>query len=234
MRSWRVDRLDAGAMVRVQYPYLAETVEVLQVHKLFEGMNRFLRTMHEFEPHRAEPPTVSIDREAVRPGRDVEPIRVLLSSPFDVAVKEDDADDVDPAVGAARDETGALVTRFDELVRELGRHLTVTWDTTHARADRYGTVWIRDGRLVEAGAPADRRSREELDEASRVRLDEELLERNREVPFVTFGISAKGHVEAWVETTPSSLESDTLRFLVLWLAEEADRLELHLTGRDAH
>lgn len=66
------------------------------------------------------------------------------------------------------------------------------------------------------------------------RLAAELLERNRDTDVVAFGFSAKGHVEAWIDQRASTLQADELRFYLVALATEADRLEYLLTGRDVH
>lgn len=63
-------------------------------------------------------------------------------------------------------------------------------------------------------------------------LAEDLVDRNRETPVVAFGFSTKGHVEAWIDQRASTLQADELRFYLLTLAAEADRLEYLLTGRD--
>jgi len=64
------------------------------------------------------------------------------------------------------------------------------------------------------------------------KLAADLLERNRDTELVAFGFSSGGHVEAWIDQRASTLQADELRFYLVALAVEADRLEYLLTGKD--
>jgi len=66
------------------------------------------------------------------------------------------------------------------------------------------------------------------------KLAAELLERNRTTRVVAFGLTRRGHVEAWIDQRASTLYADELRFYLTTLAAEADRLEYLFSGKDLH
>jgi hypothetical protein len=73
-----------------------------------------------------------------------------------------------------------------------------------------------------------------VEQVGRERVAQELLLRNRHIDVVAFRFDAQGGVEAFVEQRAARLQGDELRFYLLQLAREADRLEFLLTGRDYH
>jgi len=99
-RTGRVDRVGSAtdrrlaaltaapageALLQVHYPYLEDTVEVLQVDRVFERMNTFLRLMHRgLRTETSNRPHVDIAAEMARGRRHVEPIREVLDSAFGV------------------------------------------------------------------------------------------------------------------------------------------------------
>lgn len=117
----RDDSPSPTEFLQVHYPYLKDTVEVLQVERVLERMNRFLRLMHknlgsaeDFDRR------VALDREMVALRRDVGAITEELESAFPV----------DPRwlVG---EEHGEPVRRLD--VPALGSHLEHVWGSLEAR-----------------------------------------------------------------------------------------------------
>lgn len=78
-------RPEGRELLQVHYPHLGETVEKLQVDRVLERMNRFLRLMHE-NLGRPEGDTRHLDvaAEIQRIHRDVEQIREPLTSAFEI------------------------------------------------------------------------------------------------------------------------------------------------------
>lgn len=99
-RTGRVDRVGSATdrrlagltavpagpeLLQVHYPYLEDTVEVLQVDRVFERMNTFLRLMHRgLRTETSSRPHVDVAAEMARGRRHVEPIREVLDSAFAV------------------------------------------------------------------------------------------------------------------------------------------------------
>ncbi|MBL9005053.1 MAG: DEAD/DEAH box helicase family protein [Myxococcales bacterium] len=85
----RLSSLDADPQgedwLQVYYPYLSDTVEVLQVDRVLDGMNKFLRLMHEeLTTATQEQSKVDVAREILRARKPVEKIRSTLKSSFPV------------------------------------------------------------------------------------------------------------------------------------------------------
>jgi hypothetical protein len=78
--------VDGRDLLQVYYPHLSDTVEVLQLRRVYERLNRFLLTMHEGlgTPAR-ERADVSVAVEGLRHVVDVAPIKQPLRSAFRVA-----------------------------------------------------------------------------------------------------------------------------------------------------
>ena len=74
-----------GSLLQVYFPHLQDTVEVLQVERVLERMNVFLRLMHEglLTPS-TEVPKIDMRKEFAKTRRDVEQIRQRLVSAFPV------------------------------------------------------------------------------------------------------------------------------------------------------
>ncbi len=72
-------------LLQVYFPYLSDTVEVLQVDRVLDGMNKFLRLMHEeLAPPNREQSRVDVTREILRTRKQVEKIGSPLKSSFPV------------------------------------------------------------------------------------------------------------------------------------------------------
>ena len=65
-------------------------------------------------------------------------------------------------------------------------------------------------------------------------LSREILRRNRMAKVVAFGVRNWHAVDAWVEQRASTLRAEKLKFYLRLLAQEADRFEFLLTGKDVH
>lgn len=71
--------------LQVYFPYLSDTVEVLQVDRVLDGMNKFLRLMHEeLTTATQEQSKVDVAREILKVRKPVEKIRSTLKTSFPV------------------------------------------------------------------------------------------------------------------------------------------------------
>jgi hypothetical protein len=113
--------------LQVYYPYLEETVEVLQVHRVLERMNVFLRLMHEgLGQGEAEQRKLDVSKEIIARRRVVEPIRTKLRSAFPVTRSLLAGEQKRLAVRATQ--TAAALGRFERLRRLPLGGVRVTWE----------------------------------------------------------------------------------------------------------
>ncbi len=71
--------------LQVYFPYLEDTVEILQVRRVLERMNTFLRLMHDGIPATGtELPTINTSQEFLRADKDIPQISTVLRSAFPV------------------------------------------------------------------------------------------------------------------------------------------------------
>ncbi|MBZ0116224.1 MAG: DEAD/DEAH box helicase family protein [Sandaracinaceae bacterium] len=85
-RLSKLDREPHGdELLQVHFPYLTDTVEVLQVERVLDRMNTFLRLMHEgLAVPKAEEKKIDVAREIISTRGQVERIRDQLHSAFPV------------------------------------------------------------------------------------------------------------------------------------------------------
>lgn len=122
----RVGPLGGDAMLQVYFPHLEDTVEVLQVQRVLDRMNTFLRLMHEgLTLGGKEGRTIDADREFARSRRVVPQIRERLRTAFPVREEHLHAERTDLAVGPEL--TESLVERFRALRGDLG-DVVVDWE----------------------------------------------------------------------------------------------------------
>lgn len=80
------DSLAGEDKLQVYYPHLKDTVEVLQLNRVYERVNRFLRLMHEgLGVPAKESPRIDLRVESVRSSHDIAPINAPLKSAFRVS-----------------------------------------------------------------------------------------------------------------------------------------------------
>src|SRR5262249_31822543 len=114
-------------MLQVYYPHLEDTVEVLQVQRVFERMNVFLRLMHEgLLTASRDPHTINTAQEFVRGRRIVPQIRERLQTAFPVRSEHLDCEPRKLAIGPeiARD----LTERFSRLATRGLPGVEVAWE----------------------------------------------------------------------------------------------------------
>ena len=79
------DDLPEGHKLQVYFPHLEDTVEVIQVQRVLERMNSFLRLMHEgLTSTSSGDGTINTDLEFARVRQAVEPIREQLKTAFPI------------------------------------------------------------------------------------------------------------------------------------------------------
>jgi hypothetical protein len=125
-------------LLQVYFPYLEDTVEVIQVQRVLSRMNTFLRLMHEgLVAAGAEERTVQPERELARglrlPEQICEPLR--SGFPIDPELLEGDVH----SLASAPEEAKRIEQRFRDL--ELGLPgLQITWEDGSGAGRLWGTV----------------------------------------------------------------------------------------------
>ncbi len=152
--------------IQVHYPYLPETVEVLQVRRVLHRLDRFLELVHRSaERSGANSSTLDLTRE----------ILSQLPPPKQREEELKSAFPVDPAwfegpeclqSGPAQpdreplgiDRVG-LIRHLDALWNEAVQNLNILQPREAGDAKREGVIAFRDGRPVDASAPSSSRGR---------------------------------------------------------------------------
>lgn len=114
-------------MLQVYLPHLDNSVEVLQVQKVLERMNVFLRLMHEgLTPSPSEDRRIDVRREFARGHQYVAPISERLRSAFPVEARHLRGDveqlAVEPSLAAA------IESRFRALKQSALSGLVIDWE----------------------------------------------------------------------------------------------------------
>lgn len=170
-RTGRVDRIgsrthrdlddtphapDPRKLLQVHYPYLADTVEVLQVERVFERMNRFLRTIHHTGGEQSGDSRIDANAEFVRPRKDIHQIKTPLKSAFDVVADRDLTGDAVDALSPAR-ALREIVTHFRFVTSQVAEELRIDWDAAQEGGmERFGTAYVEGERVLlaeDASAP---------------------------------------------------------------------------------
>jgi len=141
-------------LLQVQYPYLADTVEVLQVERVFERMNRFLRTIHNTSAEQDGDSRVHPNAEFVRERKDIHQIKTPLKSAFEVPGSYLEGPNAD--VTSAQRKVKEMLSHFDFVVSQLGEEIRVDWEAEDERTQRFGTVYVEGSKLLAADDPRPR------------------------------------------------------------------------------
>jgi superfamily II DNA or RNA helicase len=148
----RLDNLPTRAhpdeLLQVYYPYLADTVEVLQVERVFERMNRFVRMIHHTTSDEQLDSKLDTRAEFARTRAKVEQITTRLESAF--PIKEDHL----TGVRKLSDQTFTLLNgtldHLHVLATQLEKKVRIKWEEQSDRATLYGTVFVSNGHLLRA------------------------------------------------------------------------------------
>jgi hypothetical protein len=137
-------------LLQVYYPHLEDTVEVLQVQRVLERMNVFLRLMHEgLAPPSGDQRRIDVGRELVGGRRRVEAIRDRLRSAFPVPewAKQGSIKTL-----AVSESVGIEArTRFLALHGLQIDGLGVDWEAANGGGLLLGTVRLASGRVQPFG-----------------------------------------------------------------------------------
>jgi hypothetical protein len=143
-----LDRDPSGEdLLQVHFPYLADTVEVLQVERVLDRMNTFLRLMHEgLTVPKAQEKKIDVAREMISTRSPVERVREQLQSAFPVRDELTRGSVRHLAVDAGL--AASIESRFATLTNEstLGG-LRIAWSSTPREVALVGTASLPRGRM---------------------------------------------------------------------------------------
>jgi len=133
-------------LLQVFYPFLADTVEVLQVNRVLERMNTFLRLMHEGLGEAAgHSKSVDVGRELTRDIRSIEAIRCRLTTAFPIQEWARGGKSRRLAAGPQLAEDA--LARFARLREDLPDRVTVEWEPSTGDGRLLGTALLPDNRI---------------------------------------------------------------------------------------
>jgi hypothetical protein len=148
----RLDNLPARAhpdeLLQVYYPYLADTVEVLQVERVFERMNRFIRMIHHTTSDEQVDSRLDTRAEFARTRARVEQITTRLESAF--PVQETDLTGVQKISDQPFELLHSTLAHLQVIATRLGKNIRIKWEEQSDKATLYGTVFVSHGQLLRA------------------------------------------------------------------------------------
>jgi hypothetical protein len=142
-------RAHPDELLQVFYPYLADTVEKLQIDRVFRRMDEFIRLTHRAATASGHDSRIDTRTSFLLEDQDVRPFETPLESAFPVREVHLQAPSIE--LGDPGQVVDALVDRFDDLTNALGTRIRVSWDLDHARGERYGTVYTERNELLTVG-----------------------------------------------------------------------------------
>jgi hypothetical protein len=146
----RLNSLDRDAtgedLLQVYFPYLQDTVEILQVERVLERMNVFLKLMHEgLVTESVEDKHIDVREALARGRRQVERITGTLKTAFPIC-SDLLAGDV-KALAVSPEAAAGAATRFADLQHGLTVCLRVDWSPMDVQGRLMGTMKLPDGRI---------------------------------------------------------------------------------------
>ena len=137
---------DGADLLQVYYPYLEDTVEVLQVQRVLERMNTFLRLMHEgLSVPKGDHRRVDVSRELIDGRRTVEAIRGRLRSGFPIPPWS--LPGGQRALATNDDMVATVLHRFEQLSGQKYPGLEIKWEPPLRNGTLLGTVTLVNGRI---------------------------------------------------------------------------------------
>jgi len=155
-RVGRVDRVNSHAerrltrlgrrhkgddLIQVYYPFLPDTIEVLQVRRVLKRLNRFIHLMHRdlSQPDEAQK-RLDLGDEFARFHEELSPITELLFSAFEIRPEMLQAKNVPLAVDPKT--TEGLLRRFRVFSGASFQKLRISWEGNSADDALLGTVFL--------------------------------------------------------------------------------------------
>ena len=137
--------LDGPEKLQVFYPYLSDTVEILQVNRVLERMNTFLRLMHEgLSAPKAGLKAIDVAKEMIEAASPVEAITTRLRTAFPIPGWS--LPDNSPQLAVAANAEQAALARFGTLKDPLAAGLPLTWEPRQEGGRLLGTIRLANGR----------------------------------------------------------------------------------------
>jgi hypothetical protein len=131
-------------LLQVYYPHLIDTVEVLQVQRILDRMNTFLRLMHEeLSMPKGDQRRVDVSRQMIEGHRTIGLIRERLRSAF--PIPEWALQGRQQALAADASLAATVLARFERLSRTEYTGLTIRWDRSLRNGTLAGTVKLANG-----------------------------------------------------------------------------------------
>lgn len=134
---------DGDELLQVYFPYLSETVEIYQVHRVLERLNRFMRLMHTNlgAPDEAFDRRIHLVDEIQRsPASIAPPPPEPLESAF--PVRRDLIKGRQQRLAVSHDDHENLVRRFASLKARLHEEHRVEWDSSGTHEAHIGSISI--------------------------------------------------------------------------------------------
>jgi len=133
---------DGRDLLQVYYPHLQDTVEVLQVRRVLERLNRFTRLMHEsLGSHETESRSLDVTTEILRIDRDIEQLREPLRTAFPISDHMLHAPERPLAV--EQSVAQALTARFEAIFDQLRMKADIDCEARTATNALFGTMRLR-------------------------------------------------------------------------------------------
>jgi len=148
----RLDNLPVRAhpdkLLQVYYPYLADTVEVLQVERVFERMNRFVRMIHHTTSEEQVDSRLDTRAEFARTRARVEQITTRLESAF--PVKKAHLTGHQKLSAQPSELLDGTLEHLQFVAERLAKSVRIKWEEQPDSASLYGTVFVAGGQLLKA------------------------------------------------------------------------------------
>jgi hypothetical protein len=233
--------------LQVYFPHLEDTVEVLQVRRLLERMNRFLKLMHEgLQVKEVEERTLNVAKEILRHHEPVPVLKGRLQTAF--PVNAEDLHGNRTELARTRGQADALVARFTAL-RELRGNALLRLEPPESGDGEsgriFGTVLLNNRRqpfglylhsfdqypLVRCVSPVGRVADEhELNEALRLHSSSTMR-----IGALELGDESQSYdLTTEDDVLLSKPDQDVTRVfqLIMRVTNQADELERSLLGTD--
>lgn len=131
--------------IQVYYPHLRDTVELLQVERVFEKMNKFIRMMHQtIKRENFNTSKIDTNRELLVSRKDIDPITEPLESSF--PVKEElllrNSELVESEHSA---DAGKILKLFDSVTQRLKNELKLITENSINLYSYIGTCYVKNG-----------------------------------------------------------------------------------------